>query len=69
MTKNSELQKSSHVFWRKEKGGLLCKSVKKHIHPPRGWKVQLVRVLQGKAGVTTDGERILVLLHIEGGGY
>ena len=67
MAEKSELKESSHVLWRKYKGRVLYTSGQKHIHPPRGWKGQVVRVLNGKAGGAADGARNSVLLNREEG--
>ena len=38
----------------------------KHLHPPRGWEEQVVRILHGKTGGETDRSINLVVLHREG---
>ena len=46
---------------------MLYTSGQKHLHPPRVWKGQVVRVLNGKSGGAADGARNSVLLHREEG--
>ena len=65
LTEDNEIPGSSHMFWRKVKGGVIYKSRRKHSTPPRVWREQVVRVLHQKAVDATDGARNLVLLHIE----
>ena len=54
------------MFLRKSKESMLYTIGRKHPHPPKVWKGQVVRVLYSKVGDATDREIILAILHKKG---